>query len=236
MTGPAAGAGPGGPSPGRTGLDSAGPDGTDPGPAGPGGTGWPGAGWRGAVPEIIITAALVAVAAAAGYALAGARAVAVVVVISAVCALAVLRGLVRPAPLPAAGEDVSGPDPAVPAPVLSSFSGLWRRQSRLADAQASMPAYEAGLRRQLENLLASRLAERHGISLYDDPAQARQVFTGGRPANDGLWWWIDPARLAPAPAAPPGPVRAPGHPGRSQDQPGIPYRTLARLLDRLERL
>src|SRR4029077_15015800 len=82
------------------------------------------------------------------------------------------RGLVRPAPLPAAGEDVSGPDPAVPAPVMSSFSGLWRRQCRLADAQASMPAYEAGLRRQLENLLASRLAERHGISLYDHPAHA----------------------------------------------------------------
>jgi hypothetical protein len=231
VTGPAAGAGPGGPSPGRTG-----PDGTDPGRAEPGGTGWPGAGWRGAVPEILISAALVAVAGAAGYALAGARAVAVVVVVSAVGALAVLRGLVRPAPLPAAGEDVSGPDPAVPAPVLSSFSGLWRRQSRLADAQASMPAYEAGLRRQLENLLASRLAERHAISLYDDPAQARQVFTGGRPANDPLWWWIDPARPAPAPPRPPAPGRAPGRPGRSQDQPGISYRTLARLLDRLERL
>jgi hypothetical protein len=229
VTGPAASAGPGAPGPGRTG-----PDGTDPGRPGPGGTGWPGAGWRGAVPEIIITAALVAVAAAAGYALAGARAVAVVVVISAVGALAVLRGLVRPAPLPGTGEDVSGPDPAVPAPVLSSFSGLWRRQSRLADAQASMPAYEAGLRRQLENLLASRLAERHGISLYDDPAQAGQVFTGGRRANDGLWWWIDPARPAPVPPRSPGP--GPGHPGRSQDQPGIPYRTLARLLDRLERL
>ena len=242
MTGPVAGAGPGSPSRGRTG-----PDGTDPGRAGQSGTGWPGAGWRGALPEVIIAVALVAVAAAAGYALAGARAVAVVVVVSAVCALAVLRGLVRPAPLPAAGEDVSGPDPAVPAPVLSSFSGLWRRQSRLADAQAAMPAYEAGLRHQLENLLASRLAERHGISLYDDPAGARQVFTAGRPGNDRLWWWIDPARPAaqpastrarPGPGQPgtPEPGRAPGQPGHSQDQPGIPYRTLARLLDRLERL
>jgi len=215
VTGPSPGrADPGGTDPGGTGRDGAARD----------GGGWPGAGWHGAVPEIIIAAALVAVAAAAGYALAGPRAAAVIVVISAVGALAVLRGLLRPAPLPPAGEDVSGPDPAVPVPVLSSFSGLWRRQSRLADAQASMPAYEAGLRRPLEHLLASRLAERHGISLYDDPAAARRVFTGGRPAGEQLWWWIDPAR----PAA--------GQPGRSGDERGIPYRTLARLIDRLERL
>ena len=232
MTGPAASPRPAGPNPGGTTPEGTGQD----------STGWPGAGWRGAIPEIIIAAAVVTVAAAAAYALAGLRAVALIVVISAACALVVLRGLVRPAPLPSAGEDVSGPDPAVPSPVLSSFSGLWRRQSRLADAQASMPAYEAGLRHQLENLLASRLAERHGISLYDDPAQARRVFAGGSPANDRLWWWIDPARPAtPSRGTAPPPVAgqpdpAPDHPGRSQDEPGISYRTLARLIDRLERL
>ena len=43
-----------------------------------------------------------------------------------------------------------------------------------------MAAYQAGLRGQLEHLLASRLAERHGISLYDDPAAARRVFAGGK--------------------------------------------------------
>ena len=64
--------------------------------------------------------------------------------------------------------------------MLSSFSRQWRRRSRLADAQASMTAYEAGLRGQLEHLLASRLAERHGISLYDDPAAARQRVCRGR--------------------------------------------------------
>jgi hypothetical protein len=223
------------------------PGGTSQGATGPGGTGWPGAGWRGAIPEIIIAAVLVTVAAATAYALAGLRAVAVIVVISAACALVVLRGLVLPPPLRSVPEDVSGPDPAVPSPVLSSFSGLWRRQSRLADAQASMPAYEAGLRRQLENLLASRLAERHGISLYDDLAGARRVFTGGSPANDRLWWWIDPARPAtpsPGAAPPPGagqpgtgpPAHPPDHPSRSQDEPGLSYRTLAHLIDRLERL
>jgi hypothetical protein len=178
-------------------------------------------GWRPAGPEIIIAAVAVAAAGAAGYAVAGPGAVALVAVAAGVISLVVLRSLVRPQSLASSPEDVSGPDPAVPAPVLSSFSRQWRRQSRLADAQASMTAYQAGLRGQLEHLLATRLAERHGISLYDDPAAARQAFTGGHPGYDSLWRWIDPA-----PSAAPSPG----------DQPGIPYRTLARLLDRLEHL
>ena len=173
-------------------------------------------------PELVIAAVAVTATAAAGYAVAGPGAFALVAVVAAVISLAVARSLVQPPALAPPAEDVSGPDPAVPAPVLSSFSRQWRRQSRLGDAQASMTAYQAGLRGQLEHLLASRLAERHGISLYDDPAAARQAFTGGNPGYDSLWWWVDPAR--PATTSPPG------------HQPGIPYRTLARLLDRLEHL
>jgi hypothetical protein len=203
------------------------------GPGGPGpltgqggtGTGTP---WRQAAPEIVIAALAVAAAAAAGYAVAGPGAFAVVVVAAAVISLLVLRSLVRPLSLGSSPEDVSGPDPAVPAPVMSSFSRQWRRRSRLADAQASMTAYEAGLRGQLENLLASRLAERHGISLYDDPAAARRVFAGGSPGHDSLWPWIDPAQKTGA--AQEAGLVLPG------DQPGIPYRTLARLIDRLEHL
>jgi hypothetical protein len=191
-----------------------------PGPVtGQAGTGTP---WRQALPEIIIAAAAVVAIAAAGYAVAGRGALAVVAVAAGVISLVVLRSLVRPQPLASSPEDASGPDPAVPAPVLSSFSRQWRRQSRLGDAQASMAAYQAGLRGQLEHLLASQLAERHGISLYDDPAAARLAFTQGNPGYDSLWQWVDPAR--PAAPSPPG------------DQPGIPYRTLARLLDRLEHL
>ena len=160
--------------------------------------------------------------AAAGYAVAGPGALALVAVAAAVISLIVLRTLVRPPSPASSAEDISGPDPAVPAPVLSSFSRQWRRQSRLGDAQASMTAYEAGLRGQLEHLLASRLAERHGISLYDDPAAARQAFTQGNTGYDSLWRWVDPAQSATT--SPTG------------DQPGIPYRTLARLLDRLEHL
>ncbi len=217
-------------APGTPGSRTPGPrtPGADPVPAQPGararagtGTGT-GTGWRLAVPEIIIAVAAVAAVAAAGYAVAGPGAIAVVAVAAGVISLAVLGSLVRPLPLTSPPEDVSGPDPAVPAPVLSSFSRQWRRRSRLQDAQASMTAYEAGLRGQLEHLLASRLAERHGISLYDDPAAARRVFAGGSPGYDSLWRWIDPARKADS--AKPG------------DQPGIPYRTLTRLVDRLEHL
>jgi len=193
-----------------------GPRGAGSGSPGPAGASWP------PVPELVIAAVTVTATAAAGYAVAGPGALALVAVAAAVISLVVLRSLVHPPPLGPPAEDVSGPDPAVPAPVLSSFSRQWRRQSRLGDAQASMTAYEAGLRAQLEHLLASRLAERHGISLYDDPAAARQAFTGGNPGYDSLWRWVDPARSATTP--PPG------------DQPGIPYRTLARLLDRLEHL
>ena len=184
--------------------------------AGPGGL------WRRALPEIVIAVAAVAATAAAGYAVAGPGGFAAVTVSAGVISLLVLRSLVRPPSRGSSIEDVSGPDPAVPAPVLSSFSRQWRRRSRLADAQAAMTAYEAGLRGQLEHLLASRLAERHGVSLYDDPAAARRVFAGGSPGHDSLWPWIDPDRPAP-----------PGKPG---DEPGIPYRTLARLIDRLEHL
>ena len=174
------------------------------------------------MPEIIVAAAAVAATAAAGYAVAGRGAFAVVVVGAGVISLIVLRSLIRPLSLASSPEDASGPDPAVPAPVLSTFSRQWRRRSRLADAQASMTAYEAGLRGQLENLLASRLAERHGISLYDDPAAARRAFAGESATYDSLWPWIDPARPQPA--------------DEPRGQPGIPYRTLARLLDRLEQL
>jgi hypothetical protein len=199
------------------------------GPGGPGpvtgqaGTGPP---WRQALPEIIIAAVAVTATAAAGYAVAGRGALAVVAVAAGVISLVVLRSLVRPLSLTSPPEDVSGPDPAVPAPVLSSFSRQWRRRSRLADAQASMAAYQAGVRGQLEHLLASRLAERHGISLYDDPAAARRVFVGGSPGHDRLWPWIDPAQAA-------GSAQPGDQPG---EQPGIPYRTLIRLIDRLEHL
>ena len=51
----------------------------------------------------------------------------------------------------------------------ASFAGFWRKRAGLEDGTKSMAAYDNGLRPTLQHLLAARLAERHGISLRDDP-------------------------------------------------------------------
>jgi hypothetical protein len=172
-----------------------------------------GDGWRAAVPEIIIAAIVIAVAAVAGYAAAGLAGTAVVVTCAAVISLVVLRFLV---PAPAAGGDVRVDDTeAIPV----TFTGYWRNRAGLIDGTQSMSAYDAELRGTLQRLLAARLAERHGISLHDDPDGARRLLCSA-PRDQRLWYWVDPAR-PPAPAG---------------KQPGIPPRTLARLIHRLEQL
>jgi hypothetical protein len=186
----------------------------------------PPAGWRAAAPEIAIAAALVAAAAAAGYALGGPAAMTIVVIVAVVAGCVVLRALLPAPVLPAPPEAA---DPALAfGPSFSSSPDYWRKRARVGDGIASQSAYDAGLRQILEHLLASRLAERHGISLYDDPAAARQVLCpGGR--DDDLWPWVDPAGQ-PAEPARPGGRRDPRH------LPGIPQRTLSRLVHRLEQL
>jgi len=179
-------------------------------------------GWRGAIPEIIIAVLAVVAAGAAGYALAGPAAPGAVAVGASVIILIGLRGLLPTREVPAltGQESTVGRHPA-------SFDGFWRKRAGLADATKSLMAYDAGLRPTLQHLLAARLAERHGVSLRDDPELARRLLCGdGR--DEGLWYWVDPAQ----PAIPPGGQQG----GKPDGQPGIPPRTLARLIDRLERL
>ena len=172
-----------------------------------------GDGWRAAVPEIIIAAIVVAVAAVAGYAAAGLAGTAVVVTCAAVTSLVVVRVLY---PAPAAHGDGRVADTeAIPV----TFTGYWRKRAGLVDGTKSMNSYDAELRGTLQHLLAARLAERHGISLHDDPDRARRLLCP-TPRDDRLWYWVDPARP---------PVRPGSH-------TGIPPRTLARLIDRLEQL
>ncbi|MEP7023544.1 MAG: hypothetical protein ABJB47_06965 [Actinomycetota bacterium] len=178
--------------------------------------GRPPSSWRAAVPELVIAVILVAAVSAAGYALAGPAVPAAVAVGVAVLALIGFRVLVEP--------DQPPPPPdlglaAGLAPPPSSVTGFWRKRGGLADGVASMPAYDTGLRQGLQHLLAARLAERHGASLRDDPDLARRLLLTGE-RDDSLWYWIDPARPAVTEAG----------------QPGIPPRTLARLIDRLEQL
>jgi hypothetical protein len=84
----------------------------------------------------------------------------------------------------------------------------------------------------LEHLLAARLAERHGVHLYQDPDAARRLLCR-RPRDADLWPWIEPAPEVPeTPEGAQPQTRA----SKAGTEPGIPRRTLARLIDRLERL
>ena len=176
--------------------------------------GRPGRPWRDAVPEIVIAVSFVAASTAAVYAVAGPAGASVVLTAAAALGLAVLRVILPPAE-PAAGDDYL---PGI-GRVSMPFAGYWRKRSGLLGGTRSMASFDGELRGTLQNLLAARLAERHGVSLHSDPAAARRLLCP-RPSDEGLWYWVDPARPAVA----------------AGNQPGIPPRTLARLIDRLERL
>jgi hypothetical protein len=173
----------------------------------------PGDGWGAAVPEICIAAVLVALAAATGFLTAGLAGATVVVLGAAVLALVLMRALT---PLGAAPGGVHITDAEAS---TTTFTGYWRKRTGLVDGTQSMTAYDAELRGTLQHLLAARLAEQHGISLSDDPAAARRLLCP-RPRDDALWYWVDPARP----------------PATTGKDPGIPPRTLARLIERLELL
>jgi hypothetical protein len=174
----------------------------------------PGSGWRSAVPEVCIAAITTAVAAVAGYAAAGLPGSVLVVTIAVVAALVALR-ILAPPPVPPDNVGQRPDTESIPA----SFAGYWRKRTGLVDGTRSLTVYDAELRRTLQHLLAVRLAERHGVSLHDDPAAARRLLCP-RERDSRLWYWIDPARP----------------PTTTGSQPGIPPRTLARLIDRLEQL
>jgi hypothetical protein len=174
----------------------------------------PGRAWSAAAPEIVIAVLLTAATAAAGYAVAGVTGASVVVAGAATVGFAALRSFLAPGD-PAHGDDY------LPAPARSSmpFTGYWRKRLGLSDGIRSMAAYDCELRGTLQDLLAARLAERHGVSLQAEPAAARRLLCPAA-ADESLWYWVDPARPATT----------------AGTQQGIPPRTLARLIDRLERL
>ena len=172
--------------------------------------------WRGTKPELVIAGVLVAAAAVAGYVMAGWTGLSVVVITAAAIALLVLRAL-----LPQLTPDQA--KKAREKPTARTLSGYSHRRFVVRTASSSLAFYNGELRPVLEHLLAARLTERHGVNLYQDPAAARGLLCQS-PRDARLWAWIDPA------ARPKEPPR--GH----SEQRGIPQRTLARLIDRLEQL
>jgi hypothetical protein len=168
--------------------------------------------WRSAGPELAVAAVALLCCGTAAYILAGIPGTVVVVVIFTALALGVLALLVPRASLP--------PPRPIPARETTSWArSYWRVQLRLREGTTSVFAYQFGLRPQLEHLLAARLAQRHGINLYTDPEAARQVVCAHSRDRD-LWAWVDPDRQPPD----------------RNDARGIPPRTLARLVRRLEQL
>jgi hypothetical protein len=176
--------------------------------------------WRGTTPELLTAGLVVAAAAVAGYAVAGWAGLTVVAVAAAASVIFLVRTL-----LPQLTPDAARKAREKPrARILTGYS---HRRFVVHTAMTSQNYYDVELRPVLEHLLAARLAERHGVHLYQDPAAARRLLCR-TPRDDGLWRWIDPA-TRPERSARDG--SHPGHEGR-----GIPRHTLARLIDRLEKL
>lgn len=172
--------------------------------------------WRETRPELAIAAGLVAAAGVAGYVMAGWAGLAAVVTVAAAVALVLLRALLPTLPPEALRT-------ARKKPAARELSGYAQRRYVVETGIGSLAAYNGELRPVLEHLLAARLAQRHGVHLYQDPAAARALLC--RDSRDAdLWAWIDPATR-------------PKEAKRGQaEQSGIPRRTLARLIDRLETL
>jgi hypothetical protein len=175
---------------------------------------WPGP-WRGAGPELAIAGVTVAVTALAGGAVAGWPGVATVAIAAAALSMVVLRGL---APRSAAQAVRRAKDKQV----ARAIAGYGQRKFIVASSVSTRAFYESDLRPVLEHLLAARLAQNHGVNLYTDPAAAQQVFCRGR-GDEALWRWVDPAQALSGPE-------------RDMQWHGIPRRTLARLVNRLEQL
>ena len=171
--------------------------------------------WRGAVPELAIAGIMVAAVAVAAAAVAGWPGMAAVAIVAAALAMVVVRGLV---PRSAAHTIRRTPDKQV----ARAITGYAARRSIVASSLTSRAFYEADLRPILEHLLAARLAESHGINLYQDPAAARRAFCRSR-GDQKLWTWVDPAS------------RLRGQ-DRDMERAGIPRRTLVLLINRLEQL
>ena len=175
--------------------------------------------WRGAGPELAVAGVVVMVAAVVGYLLAGWAGLSVAVTAGAAAAVLVLRYL-----LPALTPDTARK--AREKPQARLLRGYSHRRFVVHSAIASRGFYHGELRPVLEHLLAARLAERHGVHLYQDPDAARRLLCR-RPRDADLWPWIDPDPK----------TSRPGTPGpKASTEPGIPRRTLARLIDRLEKL
>jgi hypothetical protein len=209
--------------------------------------------WRSARRELAVATGFVVALGAATWALLGPVQASLVVLGCATLGLLAIQALPARRVPPASQPDIYYDVPS------TTFAGFWRTQTDLSDAIASMSAWDLNTRRRLQNLLAARLAERHGISLADDPEAARAALLGLR-AADGSPGGGRPGG-PPGSASTAGSVSTAGRgalarsvspagradlwywidpqrptPADATARPGIPPRVLAALIQRLEQL
>jgi len=156
-----------------------------------------------------LACALVCGSVAAGYLTADVLGVlvavsALAVVVIVVAWLGHALGRRAPEPVPAGAE----PDPVAP------FVSYRKIEAALKWARTSQAHYNRVVRPVLVRLLASRLAERHGVDLDARPDLAREI------VGTELWDHFDPALTGTG----------------SESRPGVDERTLHRLIDRLEEI
>jgi hypothetical protein len=171
--------------------------------------------WRSARPELVIAAVTVGAVALAGAAVAGWPGLVIVAAATALIALLLLRAIM---PRSAAQALRLRRDKQR----ARAISGYGQRRFVVAASFTSRAMYEADLRPVLEHILAARLAENHAVNLYTEPEEARRTFCRTR-ADEALWRWVDPRQT----------LNADERAGQAH---GIPGRTLARLITRLEQL
>ena len=102
-----------------------------------------------------------------------------------------------------------------PVPVVNAPYRTYRRVAeQLSWARVSPRHYDVVTRPLLQDLMASRLAERHGVDVHRSPDAARALL------GEDVWPWLDPARPASGTSRP----------------PGLDPRVLVTLVERLEAL
>jgi len=171
-------------------------------------------GWRSALPELTITCVMVAATTVGAYCYAGLATASLVVMGWAAVVLVLFRSLIPIGPEAPEVRHETTTDSG-----QSGYIGFWRQRGMLVDASASMRSYDGELRSTLQHLLAARLAERPGISLYSQPAEARRALAAAD-GGDQLWYWLDPERPA----------------EQRSTLRGIPRQTLTAIIDRLEQI
>ena len=128
-------------------------------------------------------------------------------VLAGVTAVVLPLTLPRAAPVRSAGR-------AGPAVDNAPYRAYRQVAEQLSWAQVSPRHYDLVTRPLLTRLAAARLADRHSVDLWSNPAHARTVL------GDDVWPWVDPARPA----------------SRDSQPPGVGPETLTRIVDRLENL